>query len=225
MEGAFFFLALIVVLVAGVWFAWWSHNRKIQYYTAYAKRIGFTYISDDRSFLSHWRGMPLDQSGGKIKDIFTGVIRGTALHVFQYSYEERINDKQTRTIDMVMVAARLPLPLPETRILHETVGAKLTKLFGAQDIQFESSAFNDAFLVKGADERATHALIDPRMMEFLLHSPARDFQLRIVGDWVLMWHPESSWRFEKMELPEAVEPLAELVTQFIEHIPKHVLRR
>lgn len=218
-------LLLIVVVAGGAWVAWWLHQRKLERYTAYAKQIGFTYTPYDRSFLGHWRGMPLNQGGGRIRDIFTGIVRGVPVHVFEYTYEERIDDKNTRTIEMTMAAARTPVTLPETRILHETVGAKVTKLFGAQDIQFESSAFNDAFLVKGADERTTHALIDPRMMEFLLNSPARDFQIRMVDDWVLMWQPESmSWR-NGLELPEAVEPLSSLLVRFVEHIPKHLLRR
>lgn len=218
-------LILLLVVVAGgcAWFAWWSYKRKIERYTAHATQIGFDYTSHDRSFLREWRGMPFESSG-RNRDIFSGQVRGTPLHVFEHTYEQRIDDKNTVSVQIVVAAARIPRALPETRILHETTGAKLTKLFGAQDIQFESSTFNDAFLVKGADERASHALIDPRMMEFLLNSPARDFQIRMVGSWVLMWQPESAFRFEKMRLPEAVEPMAELITQFIERIPGHLLR-
>lgn len=222
MDGALFVI-LIIVVAGGAWLAWWLHQRKLEHYTAHAKQLGFTYTPYDRSFLHHWRGMPLDKNG-KISDIFSGVMRGVPVHVFEYSYQERIDDKNTRTVELVMTAAQLPVALPETRILHETAGAKITKFFGAQDIQFESSAFNDAFLVKGADERATHALIDPRMMEFMLHSPVRDFQIRLVDSWVLMWQPEAAFRFDRMKLPECVEPLSILIARFVEHIPKHLLR-
>lgn len=225
MDPGLLIILMIIVIAGGVWFAWWSHRQKLERYAAHAKQIGFTYTPSDRSFLDHWRGMPLDHGGGRIRDIFTGVAGGVPVHVFEYTYQEQVDDKNTRTIKMVMSAAQLPVALSETRILHETIGGQLTKFFGAQDIQFESSAFNDAFLVKGADERITHAVIDPRMMEFLLHSPARDFQIRMVGSWVLMWQPESAFRFDKLELPEAVEPLSSLIARFVGHIPKHLLRR
>lgn len=218
-------IVLMVLVPAGwLWWAWRSDQRKIARYTAHAKQLGCAYVPNDEEFLRHWDGTPLDMPGGRIQDIFTTVVRGLTVHVFEYTYKQRVG-KNTRTVEFVVAAAQLPVALPETEILHETAGRKLTKMLGARDIQFESSAFNDAFLVRGTDERTTHALVDPRMMEFLLNSPARDLQIRIVDDWVLMWQPETLFFLERLELPEAVEPVADLLAQFIEQFPKHLLRR
>ena len=81
----------------------------------------------------------------------------------------------------------LPTYLPTVELTPDGFGAKLAKLVGAQDIQFESEDFNRAFRVASSDPEVAHAIVHPRLMERMLRDDALGSAWRIEGTWILTW--------------------------------------
>jgi hypothetical protein len=89
------------------------------------------------------------------------------LHAGDFRYTTG-SGKSKRTHRFSYLVASLPWPTPELLIRPEGIFDKLAAAFGFDDIDFESSEFSHAFYVKGSDKRFAYALLDARMMEFLL---------------------------------------------------------
>jgi hypothetical protein len=68
----------------------------------------------------------------------------------------------------------LPFSLPDLEVTNDS---RLGRLFGGGTIDFESSAFNDAFDVRSSSAKFAHDVIHPRQMEYLLSIGPRPFTI------------------------------------------------
>ena len=104
---------------------------------------------------------------------------------------------------------------PTVEVTPEGLGARLAKLVGAQDVQFESEAFNRAYRVAATDQRTGHAILHPRLMERLLRADALGSAWRIGGTWILSWEPGTT------DLDRLASRLG-LLSAVVRSIPRHV---
>lgn len=83
------------------------------------------------------------------------------------------------------------LGAPDLAIRREGIFDRFAGFMGFDDIDFESAEFSERFHVKSSNKRFAYAVLDPRMMEFLLESepPTIDFR----GGRCCLLRGESQW--------------------------------
>ena len=212
--GLFFVLGLVVVVglfVGGLWVQKKRHER----FRAWASSNGWTYLESDRSLVDLSRGQPFRQgSARKASEVLRGTFDGRPALSFSYQWTTG-SGKNRSTHHAHIVALALPAYLPTIEVTPEGLGAKLAKLVGARDLQFESEAFNQAYRVAADDERTGHAIVHPRLMERLLRSDALGNAWRIEGTWILSWEPGT------LDL-DRLAPRLGLLSAVVRSIPRHV---
>ena len=105
------------------------------------------------------RGQPFGQGSSRRA---IEVLRGhatTAGPALSFTYVWTTGSGKNRTTHHAhVVALGLPTFLPTVEVTPEGLGARLAKLVGAQDVQFESEAFNRAYRVAaGTSARGTRS--------------------------------------------------------------------
>ncbi|GAB3948089.1 hypothetical protein GCM10029976_078540 [Kribbella albertanoniae] len=80
---------------------------------------------------------------------------------------------------MHLIALSLPVALPPLTVSKDSV------LPGVNDIELESQAFNERFRVQADDQRFASALLQPRLMAWLLQNP--ELQWHLAGDALVSW--------------------------------------
>ena len=83
-----------------------------------------------------------------------------------------------------MHALALPVALPWVHLSPEGFFDKAAKLFGAQDIEFESDEFNQAYRVRADDPRFAYDLVNPPTMHALLGAGRPD--VRVFGTYLIL---------------------------------------
>lgn len=213
-SGLLFVLFAVVAIglaVAGFWVQHKRHER----FAAWALRNGWTYARSDRSLVDISRGQPFGQGSSRRA---TEVLRGTydGRPALSFSYQWTTGSGKNRTTHHAhVVALALPTYLPTVEVTPEGLGARLAKLVGAQDVQFESEAFNRAYRVAATDQRTGHAILHPRLMERLLRSDALGNAWRIGGTWILSWETGTT------DL-DRLAPRLGLLSAVVRSVPRHV---
>ena len=205
-------VALGVVILAVL--AYMMQKKRQEAFQQWALRNHWTFEGSDPSLVHLSDAQPFGQGRNKrATEVLRGAFDGHQAVSFTYAWttgDEK--DKTSHTAHVVALA--LPAYLPTVEVTRDGFGAKLDKLFGGQDIQFESEAFNKEFRVTASDPQVGHAIVHPRLMERLL----RDGSVtpwRIEGTWIISWEPGSS----------ALENLATrlgLLSAVVRSIPRHV---
>ena len=181
-------VAVVVVFIVGLWLQKKRHER----FRAWALANGWTYAESEPGLTSMSSGQPF--GAGRARRA-TEVLRGTfeARPAVSFTYAWTTGSgKSKSTHHAHIVALQLPAYLPTVEVTPEGLGAKLAKLVGVQDIQFESDDFNRAYRVAAGDERTGHAIVHPRLMERLLRADALGNPWRIEGTSILSWEPGST---------------------------------
>ena len=193
-----------LVVVVGALLAWRARARADRLRT-WAKVTGWAWWgSDDQSLAQMCHHDPFVGGPQRVSEAMRGTYGGREAVSFVTtiggrdatqlvtdlsglggsSLGSRRNDQQVR---IHVVAVRLPMWLPMVDVVPETLGVKIEKATGAQDLQFESDQFNRAYRVQARDERAAYALIQPVLMERLLRDDALSVAWRTDGTWVVSW--------------------------------------
>lgn len=204
-------LVAIGLLVAGFWMQKKRHER----FFAWAVRNGWTYSHSEQALVDISRGQPFAVGSARRA---TEVLRGTydTRPAISFTYQWTTGSGKNRTTHQAhVVAVALPTYLPTVEVTPEGLGAKLVKLLGGRDLQFESEAFNKAYRVAASDARVGHAILHPRLMERLLRGDALGNAWRIDGTWILSWENGST------DLDRLASRLG-LLTAVIRSIPRHV---
>jgi hypothetical protein len=149
---------------------------------------GWSYKKTDARYETMWDGPPFRIFGGDAKDVFEGTWgpTGQPFVAFDYSYSESAG-RSSYTVHWEVRALRLARALPSLSITREDLGTKAAKVFGAQDIEFESDDFNRAFRVTSDDTRFAYGIITPGLMEWLLGPGGDIVPLRIDGDYLITY--------------------------------------
>ncbi len=106
--------------------------------------------------------------------MFTGDFHGRRLWVLDYEFTTRQGPSPVH-----LIALALPVALPELTVSKDSV------LPGVSDIELESQAFNERFRVQADDQRFASAVLQPRMMEWLLQNPG--LQWHLAGGTLVSW--------------------------------------
>lgn len=172
-----------VVIGLGIWFRLRRRLRIL----AWARASGWTYVGTDRSLVDRWQGEPFGKGHTRAtSDVMVGRWAGRPAISFTYSYRSG-SGKDESTFSFHVVALPLPAYLSTLELTPEGFGDRLAKVFGGQDIQFESDEFNRAWRVRSPNPRFAHDVVHPRLMERLLRADARGVSLRIGGTDIVTW--------------------------------------
>lgn len=108
-------------------------------------------------------------------------------------------------------------PVPDLTIRPEGWSDRLWDVFSGGDIDFESEEFSRRFHVTSADRRFAFAVIDPRMMEFLLSTSPQVLEMR--GGWGIVVSQGGQWE------PQNFEWVAGWVREFVAHWPEYLVKQ
>lgn len=168
------FVAIGALILFGVWFAYHLEAKRREALFLLGQSLGFTYRGGpDTSFDTRHTHAPFCIGRHRrARNLLEGTttIGEERLPVTLGDYEYAIREgKRDETRRFSFALFRLPYPVvPDLTVRREHLGDKLLGAIGFDDIDFESEEFSRRFLVKSPDKRFAYAVIDPRMMEFLL---------------------------------------------------------
>lgn len=211
----FFFVAIPVVAVLSLVVASWRDRRRQRALQRWALASGWGYVAADPTLVHLQRGHPF---GIGRQRMATEVLHGTfdGLPALSFRYQWTTGSGKSRSTSFAhVVAVGLPAYLPRLEVTPEGVGARLAKLVGAQDIQFESEEFNRAFRVEAGDLAFAHAVLAPRLMERLIRPDAARRPWRIEGTWVASWQPGGT-------VVETLGDRLAILVAVVRAIPRHV---
>jgi len=198
-------IGLLLVLVR------WRDQPRRRATEAEARRLRMRWTAEDRFGL-------LDQPfqlfrstrpfSGEVANVVSGSWHGFEVRSFDHSYS--VSDDERRLLSCVQIA--IPGGWPTLVIRPETWFTRVADV-AVPDIAFESEAFDRAFVVRCHDRAFAAALVDPRMMEWLLSlDPPWGFE--IDGRWILGYRDQVQ--------PWEIEVVLETVESFIRRIPRAV---
>ncbi len=211
MPEAFFPVFLILAVGVVIFFAWLAHKQAKERTAALGQlsaRLGWSFYGDakDRSFDDAHPQFALFRRGhsrhahnrlsGRIQALDTDLRSEAGDYHYQITSGSGKN-RNTRTYRFSFILVSLPFGpgLPTLRVRGENFLDKIAGAVGFEDIDFESAEFSRRHHVSSSDRRFAYALIDPRMIEFLLgqHPPVFELGagvlLVISGDGTRRWEP------------------------------------
>ena len=151
-----------------------------------------------------------------IENTSWGSWRGMEVVVIDYWFARSSDPSRSDYRYFTCAATPVPADWPNLSIVPEGIGSRLATAMGGRDIEFELESFNRAFEVRSSDPRFAHALVDARMMTWLMDLPPETgFEIL---DGVLMCRTprrldrDVSWALETMatflaRVPPVVESL------------------
>ncbi|MDR0837254.1 MAG: DUF3137 domain-containing protein [Propionibacteriaceae bacterium] len=215
------FVAMAAIFVAVVVWAIQAEKKRREALINFAAQNGWRFTQRDDRYARMWQGEPFRLFGGQAKEIFEGIWAPTGHHfiAFGYSYTETHTDAQghrtSTTYHFEVRALGLPRALPRLSISSEGFWTKAGKLFGGQDIEFESDDFSRAFRVTADDARFAYGVIHPQFMEWMLGP----------GQTIVPWRIDNAYlvTFESGQLdinrfPHRLSLMADLARQIPEPV-------
>jgi hypothetical protein len=140
-------------------------------------------------------------------------------YAFDYHYETHSTDskgrRQTHHHYFSALVLHSGLPLKPLFLRPEGFFDKVTELFGADDIDFESTRFSREFYVKSPDRKWAFDVIHQGTMEFLLESPR--FTVESEGPHVMVR------KNGKLKAEEFASALA-VADGILDRLPKYLLQ-
>ncbi|HEX9775396.1 MAG TPA: hypothetical protein VGB83_07440 [Actinomycetota bacterium] len=215
MEFLIFGVAAAVAILL-LYLAWKIEEQRRLKLRGLAQSMGWQYSPHDSLGLL---GLPFPifsrGSSRKVSNVLWGPRGDHELRVFEYQYKERRTNSRgqgsTTTYRFTCASTQIDVAAPHTSIERETLLSRLADVAGFRDIEFESEEFNRHLQVKSADERFATYLIDPRMMEWLLHAGPWSFEL--TGPFVLA-------RLNRRLKPEELPRLIDAIEGFTARVPR-----
>jgi hypothetical protein len=150
-----------------------------------------------------------------IAHVLSGTWRGIDVVAFEYRYTSGTNAQGQANV-FAYTCAVIPVPSswPDLVVEPERVPTKVADALGLRDIDMELESFNRAFEVRSSEPRFASALLDARMMEWLMTSAPAAFGVEIVGGRLLGFVPEV--------YPWQTESLLVTVKAFLDQVPSIV---
>lgn len=179
-----------------------------------ARRLGLSFSPRDPFGLLDLDFAPFVRFGGKlpgtqgVENVVWGVRDGREVRAFEYW---RAADEERERFSCAMVG--IPNGWPSLLVRRRGLFDVARDTVGLRNLEFELEAFNEVFEVRAADRRFASAVVDQRMMRWLLEPVAvHGFQLH--RGWLLAWMP----RLQASELDRVLTT----VEVFHERIPRAV---
>jgi hypothetical protein len=205
-------LGAIVLAAAGSGYAVYTtipHGRRSREISRLASSLKVPFsrrfaVPDGIKQLPFWQLVPL--SNRTVSSGFVDASNGSQIVVFARSYTL---DEYEATIWRSCAAAKVPIYAPLARISPHHVGLPPT---GMRQLHLESSEFDRRWRVETNDVRFAEALIDQRMMAWLLTLDGLSFE--VGGSWVMVDTAN--------EEVSALGQLLDILDALVDHIPRAV---
>ena len=214
--------AVIVVFVlgavGGAAVSYWLKRKRREDLALMARQLGLGYTPEDLAGCLSLPFSLLQRGDGRgAENVLQGTWQDLPVREFDYwYYEESTDSKGNRTRTTYRFSCAVPevdLSMPALTVYRENLLTRLADHLAMHDIEFESDEFNRQFNVKGSDRRFANALLDARMLRWLLTVDGA-FQFEVAGRWVLC--------FSKRRAPMELIPLLGTLKGFRDHVPRVV---
>ncbi len=208
-------IALVVLLGFGGMAAgaWWIRTQPRRSATEGAARtLGLRFSATDEFGLID-RPFPLFRRISTVRgleNVMHGTWHGREVTLCDYWYARSSNPARNDFERFSCVMTPLPAWWPALLIARETLVARAAEHITMDQVNTESEAFNRAFTVRSADERFANALLDARMMGWLLDRTDLG-GIEVAGGRLLCYRP----RLHPWEL----QPLLETALEFLDRVP------
>jgi hypothetical protein len=209
------FGALAVGLI--VYFSIEQAKKRRAAMLAWAAGRGWTLVGDASHLVGRWRGAPFGMGRARrVTNAATGTFAGRPGITFDYQYTTGSGKNRTTHHYHVTVLS-MPAALPHLQLTPESFGTAIAKMFGGEDIEFESEQFNQMWRVQSSVPRFAYDVVHPRLMERLLYPDARG-PMRIEGTDLVSWR-------SGMQDPRWIDGRLALLNDVIGSVPDFVWRQ
>jgi hypothetical protein len=190
----------------------WRIVRELE---SLARRPGWALSPDAPDLAEGWTLAPMGGARDTmVRPAARGVRDGIECGAFRFQGDAGVGGK-VKAVALRVAYVKLPGVIPAFDLVPEGFDESLRRLLGGTDVDVESPQFNARWRVKATDARTAHAVLDPRMMEFLLGYPRKDLAVRIDNGYVLVWDGGTG----------ADAPILDHLTlawEFAQRVPRHV---
>jgi hypothetical protein len=167
---------LVAVTIAGI--AYLSYRFKVSprraVFSGEASELGLRAVSGDPTrFLDG--GFEVARRAASVRDVEnTAIGRWHGLHatVVDYWYAPSSDTSVDDYVRFVCALFPVPATWPRTLVIPERVATLLGGRLAGSDPGTESEAFNRAYAIRADDRRFASALLDARMIEWIMSLPA-----------------------------------------------------
>jgi hypothetical protein len=208
-------LAIVGMLVIGglAGGAWWIRTQPRRSAAEDAARtLGFRFSARDTFGLIDLP-FPLLRRVATVRgleNVMVGTWHGIDVKLFDYWYARSSNPALNDFERFSCVVTPLPTWWPDLLIAPETLTTRAMDHLDKREVHLESEAFDRAFMVRAADPRFASALLDARMMQWLLeHADRTGFE--VANGMLLCSCPRLQ--------PWEVQPLLETAAAFLDQVP------
>jgi hypothetical protein len=218
-------LAIVAVVGLVIWGIVWTHKKEKE------RQAALTAWANDRSGrFDPSRDSSFDERYPEFKCLREGSARYAYNRIevpraarpflaFDYHYETYSTDskghRHTHHHYFSALLLDTGLPLKPLFLRPEGFFDKVTELFGADDIDFESHRFSREFYVKSPDRKWAFDVIHQATMEFLLESPR--FTIETIGRHLMVR------RGSRFKVPDYAVALA-VADGILDRLPKYLLQ-
>ena len=179
--GPFFAFFIALVLLRGR-----QERRRVARFTEFAAKHGLEYSPEDRFGLVDQRFRIFRRAEEqRCANVLLGEWKGIRIRYADYEYWVRGRRAQTSYRSILLFD--LPVNAPQTAIRRENVLTRAADAAGVEDIDFESEEFNRTYRVSSEDPEFARALVDARMMAWLLDE-AKHSGFELLGSTVLVYY-------------------------------------
>ncbi len=217
MDQPLLILLFVVVAAAVAIGAWYLARRRREAFRTFARSHALQYSRRDPFGLV---GLPFrlfqKGDGRRVENVLSGAWRGEQVRAFDYWYYEESQTSEgsrSRTYHRFSCALlEVSASFPQLSIDRENLFTRLADGIGFRDIEMESGEFNRRFQIASSDRKFAYALIDARMMKWLLGLRQRGaFEVR--EGWLLAF-------VGKRVPPVGFAPIIEMARGFRDRIPR-----
>ena len=153
---------------------WWFKVRpRRELHQAQARSLGLRSApGDPLGYFQRPFALLGHAAGAKdIENTSWGSWRGMEVVVIDYWFARSSDPSRSDYRYYTCAATPVPPEWPDLSIIPKGFGSRLATSMGDRDIEFELESFNRALEVRSGDARFAHALVDARMMSWLLELP------------------------------------------------------
>ena len=174
-----FVVAIVLFLLVAVGIGYLSYlaaKKRREAMAAYAASRGWSWVARDDGVIALFSGMPFGVGHGRAAlNVIRGVYDDRQMVAFDYEYKTTSGsgkDRRTTTHHYSVIAVGTGVLLPELAVTPQNLFNGFFGRVTNRDIEMESEAFNDAFVVTCPNRKFASDVVHPRMMELLMTRPA-----------------------------------------------------
>jgi hypothetical protein len=212
----FLFIVAVVGLGAAIaYLVYLDKKRRREMFMWVADKLGLRYDEEDPYDTVD---LPFDlfQQGNRrgVENVLSGEDAGVPVRLFDYYYQVRHSDGRggtsTSTYRFSCCIGEIDADCPHLVVEREGAFSFIARHLGFHDIEFESDEFNRAFKINCEDKKFAFAMIDARMMQWLMEEGAVA-EYETMGPLVLCYTDRCK--------PDEYENLLEVFRRYRAHVP------